>query len=100
VSFKHTYEGNLYWTLRGCETKGTVTVPKTAINAIMNWAGACTDPDEGPDYYNNPRAMYVALDLIYRLLDTLHHAELNIETYEQGLMHKYHIPQIKEEKEQ
>ena len=69
--FQDKLENNMYWTLRGCEVDGFYVIPKTALRAIMNWAGTSTDPHESEDYYKNPRAMFVALDMIYTLLEEL-----------------------------
>lgn len=69
--FEETLEDNLYFTERGCEEMGRIRVPKTTFNFIKNISGECTDANSGPDYYNNPRAMFVALDLIYKSLDTI-----------------------------
>ena len=60
--------------MEGCESlTGKVCIPEEWFTQILNWSGACTDPSESEDYYKNPRAMYVALDLIYQLLDCIEH---------------------------
>ena len=70
--FQETLEDTLYFNMSGCENlKGRVSLPEEWFYQIMNWAGACTDSGEGEDFYKNPRAMYVALDLIYQLLDCI-----------------------------
>ena len=66
--FEETLEDNLYFTLRGCREAGIIKIPKTTFKNI---SGECTESNSGPDYYNNPRAMFVALDLIYKALDTI-----------------------------
>ena len=63
---------NIYFNMDGCEClKGNICIPKEWFTQILNWSGACTDSSESEDYYKNPRAMYVALDLIYLLLDCI-----------------------------
>jgi len=70
--FLEALDENMYFNMKGCENlKGSISVPKEWYFQILNWAGACTDSGESEDYYKNPRAMYVALDLIYRLLDSI-----------------------------
>lgn len=70
--FLEILDENLYFNMKGCESfKGSVSIPKEWYYQILNWAGACTDEGESEDYYKNPRAMFVALDLIYQLLDCL-----------------------------
>lgn len=64
-------EEQIYFTLRGCRGTGTVEIPKTLFNFIYNISGTCTDSNETEDYYKNPRAMFVALDLIYIVLDEI-----------------------------
>jgi len=92
--FADKMENNLYFTLRGCEQDGYYKVPKIAINSIINWAGVCTDPNETEDYYKNPRAMFVALDLIYTMLDTCQrHGLWCSKIYDDGIK-EWHIPQI------
>jgi len=70
-SFEEKLDENIYFTLRGCKENGTVKVPKTIFNFVRNIAGECTDSHSGPDFYKNPRAMFVALDLIYSVLDEI-----------------------------
>ena len=77
--FRELEQDNLYFTNRGCDVKGSVKIPLTWINRIMNWSGACTDPLEREDFYKNPRAMFVALDLIYRMLDSVNSDKLGTE---------------------
>lgn len=67
--FKKALDENMYFSLRGCEEEGKQTLPKFVLNFISNVAGICTDSNEGEDYYKNARAMFVALDLIYLILD-------------------------------
>jgi hypothetical protein len=68
-SFDEKIDANLYFTVRGCEEEGEETLPKWVVNFIQNVAGLCTDVGETGDFYKNPRAMFVALDLIYTLLE-------------------------------
>lgn len=70
-TFEEKLEENIYFTLRGCSGKGTVQIPKTIFNFIYNISGTCTDSNETEDFYMNPRAMFVALDLIYVALDEI-----------------------------
>ncbi len=69
--FEETLEDNLYFTVRGCRENGSIKMPRTTFNFIKNISGECTESNSGPDHYNNPRAMFVALDLIYKALDTI-----------------------------
>jgi hypothetical protein len=70
--FQEALEENMYFNMKGCESvKGTVAIPREWYYQILNWSGSCTDPNESEDYYKNPRAMFVALDLIYLLLDSI-----------------------------
>jgi len=62
-------EDNIYFTLEGCYEEGEIAIPKTFFNAVWAWAGECTDPNSGGNYYGNPFAMFTALNLIYRLLE-------------------------------
>jgi hypothetical protein len=73
--FQQSLKDNLYFTIRGTEEKGSIRLDKTLFNFIYDIAGTCTDPNETPDYYNNPRAMFVALDLIYKALDETERSE-------------------------
>ena len=43
-------------------------IPRKFYNSIMNWARVCTKPK---NHYQNPESMYVALNLIYLLLDCI-----------------------------
>ena len=71
MSFKEKLDENIYFTLRGCRENGFVKVPRTIINFMSNISGTCTDPNETEDFYKNPRAMFVALDLIYEALEEI-----------------------------
>ena len=71
-TFNEALEDNLYFNMSGCERfTGLVKIPEEWFIQILNWAGACTDPSESEDFYKNPRAMFVALDLIYQLLNSI-----------------------------
>jgi len=63
---KEAIEDNIYFGLNGCDAPGVAKLPETFFRFIGDIAGMCTDKSETPDYYNNPRAMFVALDLIYK----------------------------------
>lgn len=89
-------EHNLYFTLRGCEQDGYYKVPKVVINSIMNWAGSCTNPTDGEDYYKNPRTMFVALDLIYTMLDNLQRHGLHSSKWAPDGHREWYIPKISE----
>ena len=93
-SFQEKHYRNMYFTLAGCEEDGFVKVPKIVIRAIMNWAGCCTDSNESEDYYKNPRAMFVALDLIYSLLDELQEDKVYAAKDSQGEAREWYIPKI------
>jgi hypothetical protein len=67
--FREKLENNRYFTTRGCMEDGSLKIEKWKINFIHNIAGSCTDECESEDFYKNPRAMFVALDLIYELLE-------------------------------
>ena len=71
MSFSELHDTQMYHTMSGCVSTndGKVTIHEGIVRAIMNWCGNCTDPANGPDYYNNPRAMFTALNLIYKLLE-------------------------------
>ena len=69
--FQEALEDNIYFNMRGCSVEGSIKIPREWFYQILNWSGECTEPNAGEDYYKNPRAMYVALDLIYRLLDCI-----------------------------
>ena len=70
--FEETLEDNLYFTDEGIEDDGCwVTIPKKYISMVKTWSALCIDPNEGEDYYKNPRAMFMALLLIYRLTDSI-----------------------------
>jgi len=71
-AFEEALEENIYFTTEGIEEANTlITLPKSFVSIVKAWSAICTEPNEGEDYYRNPRAMFVALDLIYRLLDCL-----------------------------
>jgi len=69
--FKEALDRNLYFTDEGTHVDGVVVIPQSFFNMVETWSAMCTDPSEGEDYYKNPRAMFVALDLIYRLLNSV-----------------------------
>ncbi|MCJ7634108.1 hypothetical protein MUP77_17190 [Candidatus Bathyarchaeota archaeon] len=74
---KEALEYNMYFTLRGCEASGHRKIPETLFRFIGNIAGLCTDKYESEDYYKNPRAMFVALDLIYKACSLLNEESVN-----------------------
>ena len=69
--FEELHNSQLYQSLSGCHVDGHFLVPETVIRAIMSWCGNCIDPGNGPDFFNNPRTMFTALNLIYKLLGEL-----------------------------
>jgi len=79
--FQDKMEHNMYFTLRGCEEKGYYKVPKILLNAFYNWSALCTDPKESEDFYKNPRAMFVALDLMYTMINGLWKHGLNCSKF-------------------
>lgn len=69
-TLEETLETAKFFTFKGCVGKGEYRVPRIYINAILNWAGNCTDPFD-VDNYKNPEAMFEALDLIFKVLQPL-----------------------------
>lgn len=54
----------------------TVTMPKNVVRFLWNISGCCTDPsDKG--LYNNRKAMFEALDIIYKAIDESIHNQTN-----------------------
>jgi len=96
IDFLDAHEEQIYHSLGGCEIPGFFLVPKTVIRAIENWCGNCTDPYNGPDHFNNPRAMFTALNLIYKLLDELQRAPMVMDLTWMGELHEVRIPKISE----
>ena len=75
-TLEETLETAKFFTFRGCEGKGEYSVPKIYINAVLNWAGSCTDPFD-VDSYKKPEAMFEALDLIFKVLQPLQNNSLS-----------------------
>ena len=94
VDFEDALDRQIYHSLWGCDQEGSYIFPKTAYRAIMNWCGNCTDPANGPDYFNNPRAMFAALNLIYKLLDELQYEDLVMDLRHGKLISEFRIAQI------
>lgn len=46
----------------------TVTIPKNLVRFLWNISGSCTDTSE-KGLYKNRKAMFEALDIIYKALD-------------------------------
>ncbi len=92
TDFWDTHENQSYHSLGGCEERGRLLVPKTVVRAIMNWCGNCTDPNNGPDHFNNPRAMFTALNLIYKLLEETQEATMVMDVTWAGELHEVRIP--------
>ena len=65
-----------FWTLWGCDRKGTLAVDETIIAFIKAISGDATEPNSG--LYKNPDAMYNALDLIYMIIDEAQENNLTI----------------------
>jgi hypothetical protein len=66
---EHGLKKSKYWTIEGCEAEGTITIPKTFFNFMQNISGYCTDKTEF--YFNNPEAMFEALNLIWKGLNDI-----------------------------
>ncbi len=74
-TFEESLKENIYFTTRGCEERGSIKIDKTLFNFIYNISGMCTDKGETEDYFKNPRAMFVALDLIYKAFNEVEQSE-------------------------
>ena len=75
--------------------RGTSEVHNSILNTISNWAGECTDPSSGMHYYNNPAAMFSALDMIYKLIQECEKGRLSFNEEIHGEHRGYDVPQIK-----
>jgi hypothetical protein len=75
LGFQETVDQSEYWEFDpNClfEKNETVTIPKNIARFLWNISGCCTDPsDKG--LYNNRKAMFEALDIIYKALDEAIH---------------------------
>ena len=66
-SFVEAHAESPFWTLRGCEMPGYAIVSETILTFIQNISGTVTDPND--KFYNQPKAMFDALNLIYKILE-------------------------------
>ena len=80
-TFEDSLAESKLFTLRGCEEKGEITIPKTLFNFIYNVSAYCTDSEANDKkIFDNKEAMFEALDLIYKVLDEQLHSRIsNIE---------------------
>jgi hypothetical protein len=71
ADFQTTVNESEYWEFDpnlNFEKDETVTMPKNLVRFLWNISGCCTDSaDKG--LYNNRKAMFEALDIIYKALD-------------------------------
>jgi len=77
-SLQETIIKSPHWNLKGFQYyKDKLLVDEKIIRAISSWAGDCTEPNSG--IYNNPEAMFNALNLIYKLIDECEESPVTIE---------------------
>ena len=69
-NFQETLAKSKRFTMRGCTEEGKFRISKNLANFIYNISGYCTDPSE-KTLYNKPKAMFEALDLIYKAFDEI-----------------------------
>ena len=75
---QETINNSPHWTFRGFNYfHDMLLVDEKIIRAIKNWAADCGEPCCSGSY-NNPEAMFNALDMIYKLLDEAEKGPLTI----------------------
>ena len=76
-SLQETLDRSPFWNLNGFHYyKEKIIVDEKVLKAIKGWAGDCTEPAMSD--FKDPEAMYAALDLIYKLIDTLEEKSVDI----------------------
>ena len=76
-TMQETLDQSEYWVFDpdlNFEKDETVTIPKNLVRFLWNISGSCTDTSE-KGLYKNRKAMFEALDIIYKALDE--HLELD-----------------------
>lgn len=84
TTMQETINQSEYWEFDpnlNFEKDESVVIPKNIARFLWNISGCCTDPsDKG--LYNNRKAMFEALDIIYKALDE--HLVLSNNPKEEG----------------
>lgn len=79
-TMQETIDQSEYWAFDPAfEKNEIVTMPKNLVRFLWNISGCCTDPSD-KRLYNNRKAMFEALDIIYKAIDEA----LNYQQSKQG----------------
>jgi len=73
---------------------GYYKVHASILDTIRSWAAVCTEPNEGIHYFNNPSAMFAALDMIYKLIDEAQDGFIDFENEVRGETRQYIVQPI------
>ena len=77
-SLQEAIKKSPYWNLRGfLHYKDKLIVDEKIIRTISSWAGDCTEPNSG--IYNDPEAMFNALNLIYKIIEECEAGSVTVE---------------------
>ena len=75
---------------------GHYKVHTSILDTIKAWAAICTEPNEGIHFFNNPSAMFAALDLIYKIIDEAQDGYVEFTDDVRGEHREYIVPKIQE----